>query len=353
MAAVSRRHMLQAAAAAPFAAVGVLFLLLRQNRRRAEIAEADAVRAEDAARLAHAAAERDVTTLQGAQTERGGREAATAERLDDDRAALAAARALVDDAALTRRADDAAAAAGDARARHAAEQAVLADADPESLDVRLENARDAVDRLVRDRNDAALRAERMLGEISQQGDEGLADVAARAADLAAGMEDDLARVERRAAAADLLYDVMCRHRDAARRAFVAPFRDEVERLSRLVFGSGTSVDIDHATLQVVSRTRDGVTVPYEALSGGAREQLSVIGRLAAASLVAPAGEGDAGGAPVIIDDALGYSDSGRLEGIGAALSSAGRRCQVIVLTCVPDRYAGIGSATTVPLGDGR
>ena len=134
---------------------------------------------------------------------------------------------------------------------------------------------------------------------------------------------------------------------------MAPFRDEVERLSRLVFGPGTSVDIDHATLQVVSRTRDGVTVPYEALSGGAREQLSVIGRLAAASLVAPAGEGDAGGAPVIIDDALGYSDSGRLEGIGAALSSAGRRCQVIVLTCVPDRYAGIGSATTVPLGDGR
>ena len=322
-------------------------------RAHADGVLADAVRAEDAARLAHAAAERDVTTLQGAQKERGGREAATAERLDDDRAALAAARALVDDAALTRRADDAAAAAGDARARHAAEQAVLADADPESLDVRLENARDAVDRLVRDRNDAALRAERMLGEISQQGDEGLADVAARAADLAAGMEDDLARVERRAAAADLLYDVMCRHRDAARRAFVAPFRDEVERLSRLVFGSGTSVDIDHATLQVVSRTRDGVTVPYEALSGGAREQLSVIGRLAAASLVAPAGEGDAGGAPVIIDDALGYSDSGRLEGIGAALSSAGRRCQVIVLTCVPDRYAGIGSATTVPLGDGR
>ena len=320
-------------------------------RTRAEGAQADALRAEDAVRLAHAAAERDVAALQGAQKERGGRALATAERLDHDRAALAEARALADDAVLTRRADEATAAAEGARARHAAEQALLAHADPESLDVRLENARDAVDRLVRERNDAALRAERLLGEISQQGDEGLADLAVRAGDAAADMEEDLARAERRADAAELLYDVMARHRDAARRAFVAPFRDEVERLARLVFGPGTGVEVDHATLQVVSRTRDGVTVPYEALSGGAREQLSVIGRLAAAILVAPAGDGDMGGAPVIIDDALGYSDSGRLEGIAAALSSAGRRCQVIVLTCVPERYAGIGSATTVPLGD--
>lgn len=321
-------------------------------RTRAEGDHADAVRAEDAARTAHAEADRAVTALQGAQSERGGRATAMTERLDGDRAALATARAAAEDGSLAARAEAAAQAAGEARALHAEAQASLADADPESLDLRLENARDAIDRLVRDRNATQLRAERMLGEISQQGDEGLADRASRAADAAAEIEADLARVERRAAAAELLFEVMSRHRDDARRAFVAPFRDEVERLSRLVFGAGTTVEIDHATLQVVSRTRDGVTVPYEALSGGAREQLSVIGRLAAAALVAPAGDdGAAGGAPVIIDDALGYSDPGRLEAIGAALASAGRSCQVIVLTCVPDRYAGIGAARTVPLGD--
>jgi uncharacterized protein YhaN len=55
---------------------------------------------------------------------------------------------------------------------------------------------------------------------------------------------------------------------------------------------------------------------------------------------------------VIIDDALGYSDPTRLEGIGAALARAGEGAQVIVLTCMPDRYAGIGSATVVRMEPG-
>ena len=87
-------------------------------------------------------------------------------------------------------------------------------------------------------------------------------------------------------------------------------------------------------------------MPVDALSGGAREQLAVIGRLAAASLVSDDAHG---GAPVIIDDALGYSDPERLEGLGAALAEAGRRSQVIVLTCMPERYARIGSACTIRL----
>jgi hypothetical protein len=52
---------------------------------------------------------------------------------------------------------------------------------------------------------------------------------------------------------------------------------------------------------------------------------------------------------VLIDDALGYSDPARLEGLGAALSHAGRAGQVIVLTCMPDRYAGVGGAGVVRL----
>ncbi|MEO2057571.1 MAG: hypothetical protein ABGX38_01800, partial [Thermoleophilia bacterium] len=127
---------------------------------------------------------------------------------------------------------------------------------------------------------------------------------------------------------------------------VAPFREAVENLGRLVFGPGVTFEVDHATLQVISRSADGATVPVDALSGGAREQLAVIGRLAAASLVSDDAHG---GAPVIIDDALGYSDPERLEGLGAALSEAGRRSQVIVLTCMPERYSRIGSARTIRL----
>ena len=58
---------------------------------------------------------------------------------------------------------------------------------------------------------------------------------------------------------------------------------------------------------------------------------------------------DGAGVPIIVDDALGWSDPQRLEGMGAAIAAAGARCQVIVLTCTPQRYANVGNATTVRL----
>ena len=305
----------------------------------------DAARtAEHAARAAHDAAAAVLRDLAARRAGVQGGIEAEATRLDADRHALAAARAEAGDDEIAREAEDLAAAAQAARARHADEFATLERDDPETVRQLADNAREAVDRAARDRTDRALEAERLLGEIGEAGEHGLADRVARAEDAAAHARDELARAERQAAAAELLHDVMTRHRDEARRAYVAPFRAEVERLARLVFGPGTSVEVDHDTLQVTTRTHDGVTVPYEALSGGAREQLAVIGRLAAATLVSADG-----GAPVIIDDALGYSDSARLSGVGAALAAAGARSQVIVLTCAPARYGSVGSAAVVRL----
>jgi hypothetical protein len=287
-----------------------------------------------------------VTGLEAQASERKGQLGAVARRLSDAETDLQTARAAQSDLQVNAAAAETVAAAEAARAALHAEEAALGDADPESLRLRLANSRDAVDRLLRERNDIQLLAARMKGEISQQGDEGLADRVAHAREAAGNAEAERDLAERRAAAIDLLYATMARHRDIAQRAYVAPFRDAVERFGRLVFGAGTEMEVDHTTLQVVSRTREGVTVPVDALSGGAREQMALIGRLAAASLVAPAADG---GAPVIIDDALGYSDAGRLEGLGAALAEAGKTCQVIVLTCMPERYAGIGSARVVRL----
>lgn len=53
---------------------------------------------------------------------------------------------------------------------------------------------------------------------------------------------------------------------------------------------------------------------------------------------------------VIIDDALGYPDPDRLQHVGAALGVAGKDCQVIVLTCEPGRYRGVGGAKVISLG---
>ena len=98
-------------------------------------------------------------------------------------------------------------------------------------------------------------------------------------------------------------------------------------------------------LQIVRRTLDGITLDISQLSTGAREQLGVLSRLACATIVSPMD----GGAPVMIDDSLGWSDPKRLQGMGAAIAAAGKQCQVIVLTCTPGRYSHVGSAKVVSL----
>ena len=53
--------------------------------------------------------------------------------------------------------------------------------------------------------------------------------------------------------------------------------------------------------------------------------------------------------PVVIDDALGFSDPDRLVKMGAVLNTVGDRGQVIVLTCTPGRYDGVADAEVIEL----
>ena len=80
------------------------------------------------------------------------------------------------------------------------------------------------------------------------------------------------------------------------------------------------------------------------LSGGAKEQLGILARLAGAALVA---KEDA--VPILIDDALGFSDPGRLAKMAEVFDTLGERGQVIVLTCTPARYDGVKGAQRIEL----
>ena len=53
--------------------------------------------------------------------------------------------------------------------------------------------------------------------------------------------------------------------------------------------------------------------------------------------------------PVVIDDALGFSDPDRLAKMSAVFSTVGDRGQVIVLTCTPGRYDGVADAEVIEL----
>lgn len=267
------------------------------------------------------------------------------------RAELAAARESAPDLELVGALAAAQATAAAVASTRAAAVAELAATDPATTTELLRNAEDVLDRLRRDRGDLTIELEGIRRELAVRGQDGLADRLGAVDTLLLALERKVADEDRRAAAVELLHARLTYHRAEALRSYVTPYRDKLESYARLVFGSTASVTVDEKTLQIVSRTLDGETVPYESLSGGAKEQLCVVARLACAAMVAGSESGAPGtGVPVIFDDALGYSDVGRLERLGAAFRRAGESCQVIILTCLPERYANVGSATRVPFG---
>ena len=223
-------------------------------------------------------------------------------------------------------------------------EADLSAADPESLQLRLQNAQDAAHRASDDLRANEQRQNELRITLSVRGEEGLHTRHEEAVGQFRHLEREHQRTEAKAEAARLLHDTFSRRRQEARQRYSGPFKQRIEQLGRIVFNPSFTVDIDQ-NLRIVRRTLDGDTLRIDQLSAGALEQLAVISRLACAAIVSPNGSG----APVIIDDALGWSDPDRLERMGAAIAAAGEHCQVIILTCTPGRYAHIGNATTIRL----
>ncbi|KUG55810.1 hypothetical protein AVL62_05865 [Serinicoccus chungangensis] len=227
-----------------------------------------------------------------------------------------------------------------------AEEAVRA-ADVPGLAARVQTARAALDHARGDLDHARELLHTLTGQVELAAGEGRQELYSLAESALEDAERRLGGLDRRARAVRHLRSTLREHRESAHRAYVRPFTDALERLGRQVYGPTFAVTVDEQ-LSVRARTLDGLTVPFEELSGGAKEQLGILARIAVAHLVDPAQ-----GVPVVIDDALGYSDPRRLEQMGQVFSfargTAGEDVQVILLTCTPDRYAAIPDAHTVRL----
>jgi uncharacterized protein YhaN len=77
---------------------------------------------------------------------------------------------------------------------------------------------------------------------------------------------------------------------------------------------------------------------FDALSHGTREQIAILSRLAFADMLLAAGKP----AFLVLDDALAFADPVRMERMFDILADAGRRMQILVLTCREDVAAGLG-----------
>jgi hypothetical protein len=260
-----------------------------------------------------------------------------------ERRSLADARGVLSDEAIEAQLADAEATLRARAAELSEVQDQLAAQDPETVEELLRNARAVRARLAGELHDNEGKVRELRTKLSLLGEDGLATQLDMAESELAHLTVAREQLEARAAAAKLLYETFARRRTEAQHRYVAPFREGIESLGRLVFGSSLLVELAD-DLSIARRTLDGVTLDFADLSTGAKEQLGMISRLACASIVATDG-----GAPVIFDDALGWSDPRKLESMGAAISKAGRSCQIIVLTCTPGRYASVGDAEVVQL----
>lgn len=267
------------------------------------------------------------------------------EQVEAAAAGLAQARSVMSDEALEEELRRRSTALAQAEVEEARARRAVAEADVQGVEARLAGARRAVEAAETAHQQATATLHALTGQVEMAQSEGrreLYDLAVAALDE---RERHLVSLDRRARAARHLWRTLTEHRARAHATYALPYTQALEELGRRVYGAGFAVSVDDQ-LVVRSRTLDGATVPFEELSGGAKEQLGILARLAVARLVDPTQ-----GVPVVIDDALGYSDPERLRQMGEVLgaSADGAEVQVILLTCTPDRYAAVPHARTVRL----
>lgn len=136
---------------------------------------------------------------------------------------------------------------------------------------------------------------------------------------------------------DRLRSALQEARTSARDLYLQPVITELRPLLGLLFDDIT-IEFDETTLLPQTIRRNGLEENIDRLSGGMREQLSVLTRLAFARLLASDGRT----APVILDDALVYSDDDRIEKMFDALHRQSRDQQIIVFSCRQRAFAKLG-----------
>lgn len=275
--------------------------------------------------------------LHTAQTDANG----LAKVLEQQQEELEKVRAAEDDQAIQQRATERTAAVDSVQEELAALNQQLESASPEAAEALFSNAQAARARAAKELADQEMQLAVLEDRLIKAQADGRFEALEAGEIKLAALEREYNATNTRASAAKRLWEVLSVHRDDARKAYVRPLKEGVEQLGEIVFGSDFAIDLGN-DWELVSCTRDGKTIPFDDLSVGAKEQLGILMRLAAARIVS-----SQGGVPLIIDDALGFSDPSRLKTMGAAIASAGNDCQVILLTCTPGRFTHVGSAEVV------
>lgn len=191
----------------------------------------------------------------------------------------------------------------------------------------------AANEIAKLREDAA----ELNGQIRARADAAVEEAWQEVAEKLVAAEKRLAGLEREVALLSRLRDALEAARTTARDHYFRPVMAELKPLLGLLF-EDASVTFDEETLLPRTVRRNGLEEPVGVLSGGMREQLAVLTRLAFARLLAKDGQP----APVILDDALVYSDDDRIERMFDALHRQASDQQIIVFSCRQRAFSQLG-----------
>ena len=146
-----------------------------------------------------------------------------------------------------------------------------------------------------------------------------------------------AQIEFEVAALQKLDTVLAEARSDARERYFEPVALELKPLLQLLWPDA-ELSWGDKTLLPTALIRDGQEEPIEILSGGTKEQVALLVRLAFARMLAKHGHV----APVILDDALVFTDDDRIELMFDALHRQARDLQILVLTCRQRAFRNLG-----------
>ena len=209
--------------------------------------------------------------------------------------------------------------------------------DLDAAQIALERAQSIMHRAEQDRQRIRVelaRLDTMIDLLAGEAvEEELSDVIVRAGDA----ERVLDELKFEIAVLGKLKGALEEARVSARDHYVEPVLAELEPLVRLLWPEAV-LHIDADEVLPTALERSGTEEEFEVLSGGTQEQIALLVRLAFARMLARSGAP----APVILDDAIVFTDDDRIERMFDALTQQAKDLQIIVLSCRQRAFRDLG-----------
>jgi len=217
--------------------------------------------------------------------------------------------------------------------------------DLESAEAALRRTRSVEEAADKDINTLREAIAGLNAEIRARSDEAVEETWRETAEALGAAASRVAAFEREVGILQRLAAALEAARSHASDVYLRPVMTELTPLLGLLFDD-VSIAFDDKTLLPQALRRNGQDEEVDRLSGGMREQLSVLTRLAFARLLARNGRP----APVILDDALVYSDDDRIEKMFDALHRQSKDQQIIVFSCRQRAFQKLGG-TALQMAD--